>query len=105
MKNKVGFFNETDEEIKELEEIKKLIEYALKREKLENVEFNIVIVDNATIHKLNNEYRGVDSPTDVLSFALEDNLDIKLPGIRLLGDIYISLDKLKEQAKEYGHSF
>ena len=58
-----------------------------------------------TIHKLNKEYRGIDRPTDVLTFALEDNSDIELPDVRLLGDIYISLDKTKEQSKEYGHSF
>lgn len=103
--NKVGYFNETNEEIQELEEIKKLIEYAIKIEELNNVEFNIIIVDNETIHKLNNEYRGIDRPTDVLTFALEDNSDIELPDVRLLGDIYISLDKTKEQSKEYGHSF
>lgn len=103
--NKVGYFNETNEEIQELEEIKKLIEYAIKIEELNNVEFNIIIVDNETIHKLNKEYRGIDRPTDVLTFALEDNSDIELPDVRLLGDIYISLDKTKEQSKEYGHSF
>ena len=81
---------------KKLEEIKKLIEYAIKIEELNNVEFNIVIVDNETIHKLNKEYRGIDRPTDVLTFALEDNSDIELPDVRLLGDIYISLDKTKE---------
>ena len=60
-------------------------------------------MDNEYIHKINKEYRGVDRPTDVISFALEDEPDIKLDH-RILGDIYISIDKVKEQAKEYGHS-
>lgn len=103
--NNVGIFNETKVEIKELKEIEKLIAYALKVENLDNVEFNVIIVDNKKIKELNKEYRNKDIETDVISFALEDVKDIMLEGHRILGDIYISLDKAKEQAIEYGHSF
>ncbi len=101
--NKFEIINELSN-IEELVEVKKVIDYALKTEKINNVIFNIIIVDNNYIQKLNREYRKIDSPTDVISFALEDNDDINYSPIRLLGDIYISLDKAKEQAKEYNHS-
>lgn len=101
--NRYEIFNETDEEI-DIEEIKKLVDYALKYKNLENVEFNIIFVDNETIRNINKEYRKIDKETDVISFALEDNEDIKFEFGRLLGDIYISIPKMKEQAKEYGHS-
>ena len=67
--------------------------------------FNVILVDNEYIHRLNLEYRGIDRPTDVITFALEDVKDIEYDNMRLLGDIYISLDKAREQALEYGHSF
>lgn len=70
---------------------------------------SVSIVDNRYIHKINKKYRGIDRPTDVISFAFldsENNYDkiLFLPGPVVLGDIYISLDKAKEQAEEYGHS-
>lgn len=98
-------YNETNEEIEELETIKKLMSFAIKYENLENVEFNIIIVDNEYIHTLNREHRGIDRETDVITFALEDYEDITYEDYRLLGDIYISIDKARSQAKEYGHSF
>lgn len=101
--NYFSIINETNKEIKEIDEIEKLIKYALKHEKLENVEFNIIIVDNNRIHEINKTYRKVDKVTDVISFALEDYEGVKLPH-RLLGDIYISIDKASVQATEYGHS-
>ena len=103
--NNVGIFNETNEEIKELEQLKKVIDKAIEIEKINNVEFNIIIVDNERIHKINREYRHIDKPTDVISFALED--DESFPGLetRVLGDIYISLDKVYEQSEAYGHTF
>ena len=94
-----------DEEIKELETIEKLLNFVVEKEKLNNCVFNIIITDNEYIHKINKEYRGIDRPTDVISFALEDNTDFIEPEFRVLGDIYISLDKALEQANEYGHSF
>ena len=97
--------NEVNTEIKEIEDIEKVINKALEIEKTGTVYFNIIIFYNNYIHKLNKEYRGIDRPTDVISFALEDKEDIKYEDFRLLGDIYISLDKAKEQAIEYGHSF
>ena len=103
--NNVGIFNETNEEIKELETLSKLIEFAIKHEKLDNLEFNIIIVDNNKIHELNKEYRGIDRVTDVITFALEDNKDFPKESVRILGDIYISIDKASSQAIEYGHSF
>lgn len=69
---------------------------------------SVTFVDNEFIHKLNREYRNVDRPTDVISFAFLDgeddrNLTLRKKGPVSLGDIYISIDKAKEQAKEYGH--
>lgn len=101
--NKYEIFNETDENI-DTNFINDLLEYALNYKKLDGVIFNIIFVDNKTIHKINKEYRNIDRATDVISFALEDAKDIDLEIGRLLGDIYISVDKIKEQAKEYGHS-
>ena len=102
--NEVEFYNKLDEEIEELDTVKKFIDYAVKYLKLNNVSFNIIIVNNEEIHKINKEYRGIDRPTDVISFALEDDdTFIKLEQ-RILGDIYISIDKARSQATEYGHS-
>lgn len=102
--NNIEIINETGIDLDYIETMQKLIDYAIKHEGIENVIFNIIIVDNAYIHKLNKEYRGIDRPTDVISFALEDNADEIKSDIRILGDIYISIDKVYEQAKEYGHS-
>ena len=98
-------FNQTEEEIKELETVRKVLEYACSKEKLGKVCFNVIIVDNDYIHELNKNYRNIDRVTDVITFALEDEKDIVEPnGVRMLGDIYISIDKAKSQAEEYGHS-
>ena len=70
---------------------------------------SVSFVDNRYIHKINKKYRGIDRPTDVISFAflddghLYDKVLFK-EGIVPLGDIYISVEKAEEQAKEYGHS-
>ncbi len=55
------------------------------------------------MHEMNKEYRGIDRTTDVLSFALEDNDKFKTE-VRELGDIFVSIPKMKAQAEEYGHS-
>ena len=76
----------------------------MESEDVNNAVVNIIIVDNKKIREINKEYRKIDKETDVISFALEDDdTFIKLP-IRVLGDIYISIDKVKAQALEYGHS-
>lgn len=80
------------------------IKYLVKKLKLEKCEFNVIIINNEEIRKINKEYRNIDKETDVISFALEDEMDIKYDDFRLLGDIYISLDKAYSQAEEYGHS-
>ena len=81
-----------------------LIERVLTREKATDSVFSIIFVDNEKIHELNKQFRGVDRPTDVISFAFEDAEEEFLSTIRVLGDIYISIPKMQEQAKEYGHS-
>lgn len=104
MKN-IGIFNQTDKEIVELDRVNEVLEYAVKKEKLDNVLFNVIIVDNDYIHQLNKEYRGIDRETDVITFALEDEKEMISPvPERVLGDIYISIDKAISQADFYGHS-
>lgn len=102
--NEVELIKNVDEDIKELIEVEKFIDFALKYLKLDNVMFNVIIVDNEEIHKINKEYRNIDRPTDVISFALEDDDTFIKIDKRILGDIYISIDKAKEQAEEYGHT-
>ena len=97
-------FNETNQEITELKTLNDYIKYVVKELELEKCEFNIIIVDNEKIHTINKEYRNIDRETDVISFAMEDNMDVEYQDFRLLGDIYISIDKVISQAKEYGHS-
>jgi len=74
----------------------------------EEAEVSLVLVDDQRIHALNLEYRGVDRPTDVLSFALQEEMEGE-PEIEvvdeMLGDIVISVERARNQAKEYGHSF
>ncbi len=70
---------------------------------------SVSLVDNEYIHYINREYRHIDRPTDVISFAfLDDGHEydkiLFKKGLVALGDIYISVDKAIEQAKEYGHS-
>lgn len=81
-----------------------VIAATLKEEQVSNAVFSIVFVGLEEIHELNKNYRGIDRPTDVISFALEDSDDFELEGVRVLGDIYVCIDKMKEQALEYGHS-
>ena len=106
MDNEIMIFNQTSEDIPELDLVKKVLEFGMKKEKLNNTSFNVIIVDNNYIHELNKNYRDIDRETDVITFALEDEDSVKLPGdMRILGDIYISIDKARSQAIEYGHSF
>jgi probable rRNA maturation factor len=102
----IEIFNETKEDLaEELKELKKLLENVSKDEGLDNILFNVIIVDNSKIRELNRDYRNIDRETDVISFALEDDKSFNLEEIRVLGDIYISIEKARSQALEYGHSF
>lgn len=79
-----------------------------------DTEMSVTLMDNEAIHQINKQYRGVDKPTDVISFALEDSdpeetpiifpedSDFEIP--RNLGDIMVSVDKVVEQAAYLGHS-
>lgn len=75
------------------------------------MEISLYFTDNEEIHRLNKEYRGIDRPTDVLSFAMDETVDgddFMLPLDKgephLLGDIIISTEKSDAQSEEYGHS-
>ena len=71
----------------------------------DDYEVSLSFVDNKEIHELNKQFRGIDRPTDVLSFPmLSDDFDIELEE-ESLGDIVISLERAFEQSKEYNHSF
>lgn len=79
-----------------------------------NTEMSVTLMDNAEIHRINKEYRGVDKPTDVISFAIEEEDPNEIPIIlpdeaefeipKNIGDIMVSIDKVKEQAEYLGHS-
>lgn len=96
--------NELNVEIKELENVSDFLKFVVEKEHLENAIFNIIIIDNKKIRQINKEYRNIDKETDVISFALEDNMDVVYEDFRLLGDIYISFDKAMSQSIEYHHS-
>lgn len=65
---------------------------------------SIVLTDNESIHRYNMDYRGVDRPTDVLSFPAAEGEELLAPPDGFIGDIIISVPKAYEQAKQLGHS-
>lgn len=90
--------------------IKNILAECFKTEELDNKSFyiNVVLTNPENIKKINNEQRKIDKETDVLSFPMFEKEEIKrikndIPEV--LGDIVISIEKVKEQAKEYNHSF
>ena len=92
--------------------IKKVVKTVLKEEKiLKDLEVYVTLTNNEQIHKVNLEQRKVDRPTDVLSFPMFERDEIpylkeESDGERdILGDIIVSIEKVREQAEEYGHSF
>ena len=98
---KINFVNETKLDVKEY---KKLIRSVFKHVKDERF-FNIIFVDKDTIQQINNDYRGINRVTDVITFALMENMDeIFMEAIDELGDVFICIDRAIEQACEYGHS-
>ena len=82
----------------------KVIKRTLKHENVINSCFSIIFVNEIEIQDINKEYRGINKVTDVISFALEDNSTMVNNDIRVLGDIYICIPRMLEQAENYGHS-
>jgi len=107
----IDFMDETESlNQQELDFVQKILEHAAKEEGLGDSEVSVTFVTNEMIRDINREYRGKDQPTDVISFAMEElgegeTAIIGSPEPRMLGDIIISLDRTKEQAADYGHSF
>ena len=94
--------------------IKKIIEECFKTEHLEdsNLYVGITLTTPENIRNLNREYRNIDAETDVLSFPMFEKIELEekikngdFPNGDILGDMVISIPKVIEQAKEYGHSF
>ena len=96
-------FNQTKETI-DTSELDQVIQFACKHMGVINPLLNIVIVDNKKIQEINREYRNKDAVTDVISFAFEEVNDVEYKDVRFLGEIYISYERCKSQASEYGHS-
>ena len=112
MKLKIYFENQQQKEIvtyrmKML--IRRAVEETLTYEDVgDNCEVSVTFCDNEEIRELNNRFRGIDRATDVLSFPLfdDDGMDAHVEELDcMLGDIVISLERAREQANEFGHSF
>ncbi|MFC5542106.1 rRNA maturation RNase YbeY [Ureibacillus sp. FSL K6-3587] len=106
----IDFLDETNELSDEhIELVENLLQHAAKLENVGEAEVSVTFVTNEKIHEINREYRHIDRPTDVISFALEEMGDGEIEIIgdmpRVLGDIIISVERTREQAEEYGHSF
>lgn len=104
-----------------LKQTQEILEFAAQKTGKEKKEMAVTFVSNARSHELNLEYRNTDRPTDVISLEYKPELDIAVDEEDLLdhpelaemledfdayiGELFISVDKAREQAEEYGHSF
>ena len=95
--------NLTDEKFKS-EDLESVINKVSQTLGVENSIVSIVLTGDEHIHEINKIYRGIDRPTDVISFAFLDE-ETNPNNITDLGEIYISLEKAHTQAVEYNHSF
>lgn len=112
----IELIDETERVSVEYQElVSEMIEFAANfLEFPKNRECSVTFVDNARIQEINREFRNIDKPTDVISFALDDNEEDQVGLLNLtsiddqfvwnIGDIVISIDRAKEQAEDYGHS-
>ncbi|HEM3711835.1 TPA: rRNA maturation RNase YbeY [Streptococcus suis] len=107
--------------VKMQEQIIELLQFAAKKIGKQNKEMAVTFVDNARVHEVNLEYRGIDCPTDVVSLEYKPESEIVFDEEDLvdnpelaemmedfdayIGELYISIDKAREQAEDYGHSF
>ena len=93
-----------------IEDIKRAVETIGELYDVKDSEVRITLTDDKTIHELNRDYRGIDRPTDVLSFAFHESDEPEIitddvdEAIDTLGDIIISVERAKSQAEDYGHS-
>ncbi|MDK8180986.1 rRNA maturation RNase YbeY [Paenibacillus sp. UMB4589-SE434] len=100
-----------------VEQLELILAEAAHMEGVTEGEVALTFVDDERIHELNRDYRGIDRPTDVLSFALNESTDEELDILYevedeselltigdMLGDIIISTERAQAQAEEYGHS-
>ena len=100
----------SEQAVKQALDVEKLARFVItQEEKPSSTEVSISFVTDEAIHELNREYRGIDRPTDVLSFEC-DNLDDDFAPLGIdepyeLGDIVIAVDIARRQAPEYGLSF
>lgn len=104
-----------------LKQTQEILEFAAQKTGKEKKEMAVTFVSNERSHELNLEYRDTDRPTDVISLEYKPELDISVDEEDLLdhpelaemledfdayiGELFISVDKAREQAEEYGHSF
>lgn len=95
---KINFYNETNLKVRSYEHLLTKIfkEFNIKKD------INFIFVDKARIQEINKQYRNIDKVTDVISFALCDDVENEIE--TSLGDVFICLEKAFEQALEYGHS-
>lgn len=103
-------FLDIEENNEYIEIVRKVIKKCFEVEALEekNLYINIVLTDPRNIRKMNKEYRNIDKETDVLSFPMFEKKELEERNNLIkdvLGDVVISIDRVKEQAIEYGHSF
>ena len=112
------FYEVIYKEVEKNKEYEKVIERVLTKcfeeENLQNSKLYITVTltTKENIKEINKEYRNIDRATDVLSFPMfeKDELEAKIKNrdfehVDVLGDLVISIEKVKEQAEEYGHSF
>lgn len=104
-----------------LKQTQEILEFAAQKTGKEKKEMAVTFVSNERSHELNLEYRDTDRPTDVISLEYKPELDVSVDEEDLLdhpelaemledfdayiGELFISVDKAREQAEEYGHSF
>ncbi|MBO7148223.1 MAG: rRNA maturation RNase YbeY [Clostridia bacterium] len=112
MNHRIIIVNHQDKE-PFLKETQNLLTYVI-REALSmmgavySCEVSVTLTDNEEIREINNEHRGIDSATDVLSFPQFDSYELDEFGLDdeiVLGDIVISCERAREQSCEYGHSY
>lgn len=112
MKTKIYFENNQEKEIISYG-LKMLIRHSVEATLLyeeidDHCEVSVTFVDNEEIREINRKFRNIDRATDVLSFPLfdEDGMDAHVEELDcMLGDIVLSLERAREQAAEFGHSF